>query len=270
MLPEQEIIASWGEKTRNSKIRELTAGSIHSVARKLHQLAPGLHPDYLTGLGTTGVFLGSFLATRDHRKVVTGVLAFSSLMDAFDGALAREIAEESPEKVNPARGQIVDACSDRIQETAMAFSRAAQACQRGDRVGEGLAYLVALTNPLSSLARASAEVSGKVVPEAGKGVLGLLGTRIGRTVPAIAATVAPEVSGVPVQLVLDGLTAVANVVTTIDRLKISKESGGGSLPVEEQEQARLRNKALKIITGVIAGATLITYASLRREKRRGF
>lgn len=256
-------------ETRDSRIREITTRPIQRITKRLHHWFPDLSPDHLTALGMMGVVLGSVLAERRKRKAAAVILPLSSLMDAIDGSLAREIARESPEKADFTRGQILDACSDRVQEAATALSRAIQAHHRGDRVGEGLAYLAALTNPLPSLARSSAEASGRVVPEAGRGMLGLFGTRIGRTLPNIAATVFPEIGKVPLQWGLDALTAVANTVTTLDRLRQRRpiEAESESLGPKKRQEASARNKALMIVTGAIAGAALLTYASLRRKRQ---
>ena len=116
------------------------------------------------------------------------------------------------------------------------------------------------------MARSSAEASGRVVLEAGRGLLGLFGTRIGRFLPNIVATAFPEIKGVPLQWGLDALTAIANMKTTIDRLGPGREDDFAGLGPEKRQEARARKKALMVMTGAIIGATLLTYSSLRRKK----
>lgn len=263
------------EVTRNSRLRETTADLVQKVTEKLHHRFPELSPTHLNLMGVAGVSLGAWLAERRNRKKETLsslppliVLSVSSLLDAFDGSLARLIAREDPRKVDFFKGQLFDAGSDRLQELTMALSRIVSANKRGDKIGETAAILAVVTNPLPSVARSLSESSGRVVPEAGKGPLGFLGTRVGRAVVGIASTVFPEVSKMPLQTSLDALTGVANVVTTIDRVHQGiKSDSFGDLAPEKRKEATARAKTLLVLTGVTFGATLFTYRRLRQKEK---
>lgn len=261
-------------EVRNSPVRKLTAEIVQSVTEKLHRRFPNLSPTHLNILGTIGVACGSWLAIRENRKryknptLPLSILATSSLMDAFDGSLARTIAKEDPRKVDFFKGQLLDAGNDRVQELAMGLSRVASAHERKDGFGETVAYLATVTNSMPSLSRSLMESTGKVVPEAGNGVIGFFGTRVGRAVVGIAATVFPEVKRVPIQSSLDAMTIVANTVTTASRLRRLKDADNLSpkLSPEKQKEAIARAQMLGVLTGITFGVVLFTYHQLRQKK----
>lgn len=281
MMPIERLTPSLESvnEARNSEIRELSAGIINGVAERLHQFLPGLSPDQVTFLGTAGVALGAILAEHHHRKkpgeIVSslpslGVLVVASSMDALDGSLSRVIAKENPEKADFSRGQVIDACADRAQEFILALSRAVSAQQRQDRVGETLAFMTGLTNPLPGIFRALTETSGLTVPETGKDALGFFGTRIGRALTGIAATVFPEIKGVPLQAALDFLTVIANLRTTTHRFQKWRQAGNITeqlLPQEDREKARIRAQALIGLSAIIFGISLLTYKHLQQKKK---
>lgn len=190
--------------TRNSPIREITTDKIRAVTQILHNVCPWLSPTHINILGALEVILGSVVAaSRDPKKpsgekgrttVAAVLIASGSGADAFDGALARIMATENPDSVNFEKGQIYDALNDRVQETALALSRAQSANKRGGtlgRIAELAAFLTAITSSWSSVSRAAAESLGKAVPESGRGLFGLIGTRPGRAVVGGLATLYP-------------------------------------------------------------------------------
>jgi len=252
--------------TRNSRIRELTQKPITAVSEKLHQVFPSLHPDHINLAGIVGTAIGSMMAKRQNfenstvkkKLLSTAVLGISALMDALDGSLARVIQKEDPAKINTKRGQIQDAIVDRTSEAAMSISRIVSAEDRGDKIGKFFALSSGLTNLLPSLTRAEAERHGKIVPEAGTGLAGLMGTRIGRTATGIITTVFPEFKKIPVQTILDAITTVSNTMTTVDRIRKGKEAQA-TLSNEKKEEAKAREMILAGLAVLIAGAALAAY-----------
>lgn len=263
-------------ETRNSALRENTASIIQSVVDRLHTSFPDLSPTHLNLLGVMGVGLGSVLSTQtrgentaiNRAKTVASLtlLGVSTALDAFDGALARTIAQDSSERIDFHQGQIYDAVSDRFQELFMAISRAVSAGQRNDRLDTIAALLNASTNPLSSTARAYSESRGFSVPETGHGVLGIVGTRAGRAVLGIAATVFPEIKGVSFQLISDALVTTVNMVNTWDRLKQPANQSRTTLSPSIREEAKDRLKTLSIVTGISLGIAAFTYLYLNRRR----
>lgn len=266
-------------QARNSRIRELTVGAISGVAERLHQSLPDFSPDHVTFLGTVGVALGAILAEYHHRKKPgeilsalpsLGVLMGASLMDAVDGSLARLIAQENPESVYFSRGQVVDACADRTQEFIMALSRAVSAHHRQDKAGEVLAFMAGLTSSLPGIFRALTETLGATVPETGKDALGFLGTRAGRALTGIAATVFPEIKDMPLQVTLDAITIIANLRTTCHRFQAWRQADNVTeqpLPQEDREKAEIRAKALMNLSAIIFGTSLLAYKLLQQKKK---
>lgn len=264
-------------ETRNSPIRELTAGTVHSITEEIHKVFPGLHPDHLNIIGAVSVGIGSVLAThrregesaRNKRLTLLslGLIAAGSLTDAFDGTLARFLANEGKE-INFTTGQVKDAASDRGQELAMSLSRAVSAHQRGNTLGEIMAFMAAVTNTLPSYVRSLAESQGKAVRETGKNWQGFIGTRIGRAVTGILATLFPEVKGIPVQTIADAITVSANVRTTLDRWSIvTNKDTVPTLPEITKKEAQLRRQALGLCALGAGGAAILTCVYLHRGKK---
>lgn len=250
-------------ETRNSRLRELSAGLIETVTGRIHQTFPYLTPDHITLFGSVGTAVGSALAMGGNQALTLATLGLANLSDAFDGALARTIERELPGSIDFKSGAIKDALSDRFQELFMAISRAVTAHRRVDKIGSLVALSAALTNSLPSTARAFAESRGIAVPESGRGAMGILGTRVGRGSLGVAATAFPEIKGVPVQIVADILVTIANLAAAIDR---AKRINGASpaLSRETQADAQTRLKALMVFTGLALGATAITYLILKK------
>ena len=266
---------SSSSKTRNAWFREATCGSIQSITKVLHECFPDLTADHITVAGVVGVAIGAVIAETQNRntdnnlsrKIPTVLfLGAASILDAFDGAIARLRAKESSGADN-SHGQLVDVIADRIQEATLATSRAVSANKRGDRAGELLAYVSEMSNVAPSLMRAISETRGVTVPEAGRNVIGFLGTRVGRSMTVIASTVFPEIRGIPTQKIIDILNITANALTTYDRTKtaFSEPETDNLLPSDKREEAEVR---AKVLTG-IAGATIIsaigTYVVLRNK-----
>lgn len=274
-----EVVHSSVSGTRNSVLREKTAGTIKAATNIVHKVLPWLSPTHLNFLGGFGVVLGSVIAaSRDPKEpggekekttLAAALIASGSGADAFDGALARIMAAEDPSSVDFERGQIYDALSDRAQESALALSRARSANKTGGmlgRVAELAAFLTAITSSLPSVSRAVAESLGKAVPESGRGLFGLIGTRPGRAVIGGAATLYPKPKGLPVHLGADILMTTSNVVTTVDRFRTALSKEEGRLPEEIRGDAKTRLKVLAAFTAVSAACSLFTY--IRQHRRQ--
>jgi phosphatidylglycerophosphate synthase len=274
---------------RNLRIRELAAPLVDTSVAWLHEQFPWLTPNEVTVLGTLGTAVGAYLAQKDHETSPERfswrgfiVLVGSACGDFLDGALARLIKKEASEVVysepgvtvtiapitsdpeQPEKevnaGAVIDAVGDRLGELVMALSRANSAHDRGDLVGEILAYLVAITNAFPSFLRAQVETQGRIVPEGGRDALGFVGTRVGRFLTSTVATVLPKVGPIPVQPILDATTSLANLKTTRDRLHILTQTPASEvLPLSPAEKAtaRIRGKALLAVVALaFAGAAL--------------
>lgn len=275
-MHERQSISSSSE-TRNSKIRELTASTVHSITEKIRKALPWLHPDHLNVIGVVGVGLGSVLAA--HRKegelarnkkltgLSLGLITVGSLTDAFDGSLARTLANEG-RKINFRTGQIKDVVGDRVQELAMSLSRGVSAHQRGDRIGEMMAFMTAITNTLPSYVRSLSESQGKAVAETGKNWQGIIGTRIGRAVTGTLATLFPEVKGMPTQTIADAMIVSANIMTTLDRLSaVTNNNIIPTLSEMTKEEAQLRRRALGLCVFGAGAAAILTYAHLHKDRK---
>ena len=261
--------------TRNSELRMQTAGMVQNVVDRLHRNLPDLSPTHLNILGALGVGIGSILSTQRngknllHDKVLSttslSLIGASESLDALDGTLARTIARESPGRINFRRGQLYDTLSDRSQELFMALAHAVYAQKRGDQSGTIMALLNAATNTFPSTARAYAESHGKAVPETERGILGIAGTRAGRAILGVAATIFPEIHGIPNQVILDTLVTSINIANAFDRLRSAKRQTHPPLSQTTRDEATERFKTLALFAGLSLGATLLTYLKLRKK-----
>lgn len=263
-------------QTRNSGLRARTAGSIQGFSGALHHIIPGLTPTHINILGAVTVAVGAaVLASRNPRssesqktKTVVGaaLVAAASALDAVDGGLARTIAKEDPAKVNFKRGQLYDVLGDRFQEWVLAISRVHEARKRGSKLGELAAFTTSVTSSWPSLARAYSETQGSSVPETGRSILDMLGTRVGRGISGTVATTVPSPKNFPFQAFLDGVTATMNIVTTVDRLRIAR-SGEDNLSSEVKGDAKVRMGVIGVFAVTALAGSLFTYLRLHRREK---
>ncbi len=263
-------------ETQNSSLRELSAGAIQFTVDRLHEALPDLTPNHLTILGVVGVATASTLLTlrkgdaslRD--KALTAVSLFSlvgsTIGDGLDGTLARTLKAKNQGDIDSNLGQLLDVLADRTGENAMAFSRAAQAHKKHNRLGVSLALIEAVASSLPSLMRAFDEMRGYKGPEIPPDLFGWAGTRLGRTALGIISTVLPEIHGVPVQELSDALTIISSLLTAAGRLKIGLSNEPATLPPEIRKQAETRFKALALFTGLSLGATIAAYKYLNHHE----
>lgn len=254
------------EKTpQNSQLRKIVSNPISKIARMVIRV-PGLDANHVTVVGTGIVLASAALDISNEAKqspsgLRKGLAAFGfilgSSLDMLDGAVARE-QKRRGDKRNPSIGAIVDATADRVQETGLAAVRMIEAAQRKSTIGLWAATLAGVSNLIPSLVRAIAESQGKIVPESGKGAIGILGTRAGRVATAAVATFFPET-----QVALDAVSSAANIVTTTQRARIVLDpSVSRSLSGEKSAEARKRLTALGIFAAVAIPSLVLIHQGL--------
>ncbi|MBI2337780.1 hypothetical protein HYU95_01220 [Candidatus Daviesbacteria bacterium] len=262
-------------ETRNSWIRKQTNGVILGATRFVHEHIPGFSPTHLNILGAVEGAAGALVAaTRDPYKqggekgktAIAAILTTDgALKDAFDGSLARMIATEDPTKVNFKKGQLYDAASDRTQELSMALSRAWSAHKRGDRFAELAALATAIISPWSSVSRAFAEYRRKRVPESGRGLFGLAGTRVGSAAIGELAMLYPEPKDIRMQAIADSLMVASKIITTADRLRTAFAKGDAVLSEETREDAKTRLMVMGGFAAISLAGSLFTYWRMHRN-----
>ncbi|NCO12416.1 MAG: hypothetical protein COZ34_02925 [Candidatus Pacebacteria bacterium CG_4_10_14_3_um_filter_34_15] len=214
---------------RNSKLRDLTRVPVSKTVEFLDTAFPWLTPNQITALGTIGVLgLAIYTAALERKgeidaktsaKLLATFLALS-ISDALDGSLAR-LKKAKGEEHDSEKGQLIDTLSDRLQEAFMAWLSMYRANENGDKLAMSAALVSALTNPLSSFFRSWAEAEGVTVPESGKGIFDVFGTRVGK---AIAASVkfmpVKKIGGVSIQAGVDMMVAAVTLKVAVSRFKV--------------------------------------------------
>ncbi|MDO8657443.1 MAG: hypothetical protein Q7K55_01785 [Candidatus Levybacteria bacterium] len=287
-------------ETRNSWIRAKTKGTVERgvrIARKNEYLRQ-IPTEAFNATVVIGAAIGSYFAykaniredykdEKDRFKEQSKpavLLTVTALADYVDGTWAREIEREKPGTVDFTRGGAIDAGADRLSETIMGIFRIIYADKKGDWIGKLTALAATVTSPSPSRVRAEVESHGIVLPEAGKSILGFFGTRVGRAIDSISATSYPEIKipghtfSIPVQPVLDIITTVSNVKTTIDRRNALQEAS--KLPkkpdsqktkeeIEKEtqliEDAKARIKVFDVLEAVTFAAALIAYSRHKKS-----
>lgn len=257
--------------TRNSSLRKITDRLVHQTALMLHQVLPDVTPNQITALGVVEVLAGVYLAEEANLHPSTKDKTLALLLettgyicDALDGALARIIMSESPEKHDGLWGQLADVSADRTQEIGAALLRARTAYLKGSSIGEFAALSAAMTTTLPSLARAYVESQGYNVPEMGMSIFQAAGTRTGRIVLNTVASHLREVKGIPLQPAIDTFATAANLNNTITRLNILKDPKiKPTLEIEQKLEAVTRCKLLAVTEVVSLMAAPAAYQVFR-------
>lgn len=221
------------ESPRNSPLRKFSEKLLDPIINRLVKI-PGIEANHITLAGLGLVVAGSLERWINKSEVSPYIaIAFLTLgvsCDALDGLLARKLNQSSE------KGALLDLMTDRIQESAMALTRVAMATERGDLLGIIAAFVNGLTNPFPSLLRANAESKGLVVSESGKNPLSFLGTRGGRAITNIWTTTFPKsftVEGQSSQALVDGLSALANIISSLERLSLLIKKPGTTISDEK-------------------------------------
>lgn len=256
--PENESAA------RNSIGRKITTIPARETAKVLNKLFPWLTPNDVSLLGSLGLLVlvlytaklekNNEINSQTSKKLVLWLLG-STATDGLDGGLARYLKSMDIEYLDKDRfvklllmlgvldadssldiGPDFDSFLDRIQEGVTSWLGIFRAVEQGDKLWMATATLVALTNPLTSLVRAYAEKNGIEVDESGKSLFEFLGTRGGRFLTAIFKFLPTmSVGKVSIQALADGLTASANIKTTISRVKAIRDARNSSEEEAKQE-----------------------------------
>ncbi len=258
---------------RNSFFRKKLGFIPELGAKLLLDAIPDFDPNILTVSSAVLTTIAAVMAERRNRsKDATlkasgpeaATLIIAQVLDAFDGAVAREKNRRNPGSHDTKLGGSVDSAVDRWGNLVMGISRIISAHRRGDFVGKVLATVSTLTGPVPALLRSIGETKGLSFPEGGKNILGTAGTQTGRVPLGILGTLRPEVKletlagDLIVQNIADTLTSAGNIKTSIDRLN-------GGTPIEDldklkkiKDEAKYRQKWLlgaTIVTGVVVTGT---------------
>jgi hypothetical protein len=201
-----------------------------------------------------------------QRGKALGMLLAGNGLDGVDGTFARlqkklgTYFRRFPDAIS---GELVDTGGDRVQEFLMGNARMHHAIARGSDIGEKMALAATFTNGASSMARAFRQALELPSEENGHNILGFIGSRFGRAIVSTTANVVPEV-----QPALDGVSTVANIYNTADRLlSICKDFENGRTLSKEaglKGKERLAFLAGTYVIGV--AATLIHRKILHARK----
>lgn len=264
---------------RDSGLRKQFAPLAEGAVQGIHHVVPWLHPDHFTYASNIGTLIGGIIAAnRDPKKndlrnsplFSLSITAGSQLLDGLDGSFARYLDKINPGSIDFEKGQLMDAGNDRLQEAELAILRQVAAYKRGDKLGQVLALLAGITNPIPSALRAEAEAQGIKIGEIGNNLLEFFGTRAGRFLLGTAATVYPNIDDVPLQKLLDGLTIAANITTAVSRYNAVK-SGKKQEIIDDKfiDAGAKRAHFLWGLTGAIWGASIATYVMLNKQGANG-
>ena len=268
------------ESPRNSNLREIAKQPLNKIVELLDNAFPWLTPNEVTALGTAGIGVLIIYTSKleeegkiDLKTSLKLLTAFAALSgtDAIDGSLARYKAEHGDTSHDSNVGQLVDSMSDRVQEAFLSWLAMYRAAQQGDKLWLITATLTALTNPLSSIVRAWAESKGIAVPESGKNLFELLGTRLGRAATSTTRLLPPlEIGETSAQALIDGLTAAATTKITISRIQAVQEVQLSEEPLAlDEETINNAKRRFNLLTGlsVITGITtsFLFYKLINKE-----
>ena len=284
---------------RNSSVREATRPIREGVAVFLDRKFPWITADMITAFGLACNLGGAVFSARENNPNHTEetllwelapdmLLITGAIADAFDGPKA-EIEKEKRRKRDPYykeddKGQLKDAMADRIGTLAKGLSRAISAYQRGDKVGEYMAYANVVTSFFSSITRARAESRLLEVPENGSDPLEFVGNHVGRTILDTISTSRPILrQRFNIQRMLDVVSTIGTLKVADARLKNGKpvdrekfkekyEKKLGRAVTEEEVTVALlkvrtdaikRGKAMSIVAMISIVAVAVTHETLR-------
>lgn len=267
------------EGSRNSVLRKITSMPAEKIAEFLYNLFPNITPNEITAMGTTGLmFLVLYVALLEKesrinsstsRKLIIILLGLTAT-DALDGSLARYLQSLGIKYKGEEFGPEFDSLSDRIQEAFMSWLAIYRAAHQDDKLWLATATLSALSNPMSSLFRANAEMNGVIVPESGGDILGFWGTRAGRLFISLTHVLPRSMIGpVSIQAVLDGLMTVATTKTAVQRLRavglaknnVVAEKSHSAVNSDFELDEKTKNSAqrrFKLLAGLAVITTSIT------------
>jgi CDP-diacylglycerol--glycerol-3-phosphate 3-phosphatidyltransferase len=146
----------------------------------------GLAPNTITLVGFAGTAAGAYLIARGYLAGGGALILIMGLVDALDGAMARQLGSQSP------FGAFVDSVTDRYSELAVYGGLMAHYLARADGAMAAVTFAAASGAVLVSYVKARAEGLGF---EAGIGLLTrmerilILGPSLMLGVPAVGLTI---------------------------------------------------------------------------------
>ncbi len=260
-MPSEEI------SPRNSTLRNTVAPYLEYLAKNVAEHAPYITPNMIT----IGATVGSLAIDRaivrypENRFGLGWLRVGLTVMDAFDGALAREKAKLDPNGSSTNNnGQLLDAACDKIQEVSIAMAAAETAYNQGDRAGAALHIASGITSSWPAIMRSKNELAGNIVGE------GLWGARTGRFILNINATsinadrISPNLHR-PIANVLGAMSLWQNVSNANKRRQALKPGSEHVIGVADSATAQSASARLKILNAINIGA--ISYLGARAYQK---
>jgi len=138
--------------TLTERLRSLFGKILNSLGRSLAKL--GIKPDMVTLLGVIGSCAGAYFIHQGQLQIGAWIVLASGLLDALDGALARELGNSKP------FGALLDSVADRVSEIAIMLGLMLYFLGRQDETGCLLVLLALSGSLLVSYVRARSQSLG--------------------------------------------------------------------------------------------------------------
>ena len=138
--------------TLTERLRSLFGQTLNSMGRLLAKL--GIKPDMVTLLGVIGSCIGAYFIQQGNLQNGAWIVLASGLLDALDGALARESGNLRP------FGALLDSVADRVSEIAIMLGLMLYFLDRRDETGCLLVLLALSGSLLVSYVRARSQSLG--------------------------------------------------------------------------------------------------------------
>jgi len=138
--------------TLTERLRSLFGKILNSLGRSLAKI--GIKPDTVTLLGVIGNCAGAYFIHQGQLQIGAWIVLTSGLLDALDGALARELGNSKP------FGALLDSVADRVSEIAIMLGLMLYFLRRQDETGCLLVLLALSGSLLVSYVRARSQSLG--------------------------------------------------------------------------------------------------------------
>lgn len=147
--------------------------------------AAGVHPNHLTILGGLVAGFSGYVVAQGELRIGGVIFLVGSLIDAFDGALARRTGRVS------VFGAFLDSLLDRVGEGLLLAGALVYLMSMDDDFGALLAFVAMVASILVSYTRARAEGlnlegAGGVSPRTVRVIILVIGLLVGQLVVALA------------------------------------------------------------------------------------
>jgi phosphatidylglycerophosphate synthase len=254
------------DTARNGKLRRAFASPNSQIAQFIDEKLPSVTPNNLTRLGRNMVLAADVAVLRRPTwgfAMAAAPYFTGSMMDGWDGNLARLKGEKASVESSSLDGMLLDAISDKCQEIGTAAANSLLASRHGNKVAAGQYAVATMTAALPALARAAAEANGYYVSEDASG------SRVTRAIEAgagLAFNKHPRSNNL-----LSALLSTGNITTALQRADVARRGTesphcrGTSDDPEFRQQAAARRDALLPIAagGLAAGGAVLAIAKLR-------